>query len=106
MYREYELSARFDSAKSFYGKARVKEANGKKSLFSYDTEVCCIDAKGNFHRMWNDYSITTLRHVNEFLRQNERGKISPKYWRSLKVEPNEGIRITDLLVEYQKGEKL
>ena len=34
-----ELDARYDSRRSFYGKAYIEEKRGEKVLFSYDTKV-------------------------------------------------------------------
>lgn len=58
----------YDRAKSFYGKANVIEKdNGEKVLQSYNTEVCKIGSNGEFVRLWDGYSVTTMRHVNSFL---------------------------------------
>lgn len=103
MYNEYLLEACYDRRKSFYGKARVIEANGKKALISYETEVCSIDAKGVFHRLWYGYSATTMRHINEFLRQNGRAEGGKAFWDSCPVEPLERISITDLIIEAKKS---
>ena len=56
-----------DRAKSSYGKAKVIEKDGETLLQSYDTIVCKIDKNGEFVRMWDGYSATTIRHVNSFL---------------------------------------
>lgn len=57
-----------DGAKSFYGKAKVIEKdNGEKVLQSYNTEVCKISSNGEFVRMWEGYSATTMHHINSFL---------------------------------------
>lgn len=57
-----------DKAKSYYGTARVIEKdNGEKVLLSYGTEVCKITKSGEFVRLWDGYSATTMRHVNSFL---------------------------------------
>ena len=98
MYNEYLLEARYDKCKSFYGKAKVQEANGKKVLISYNTQVCSIDADG-FHRIWDDYSATTMRHVNEFLNQNGRAEGGKAFWDSCPIEPDKGILVTDLILE-------
>ena len=82
----YELSARFDRRESFYGKAQVIEHNGRRVLKSYDTEVCEIDAAGVFHRYWSGYSATTMRHVNEFLKQNDVAGGGAAWWRAQPVE--------------------
>lgn len=75
----YELSARFDARKSFYGKALVEietvEKHGttyeNKTLISYGHEVVRITASENKIRLTDkwDASDTTLRHVKEFLKQ-------------------------------------
>lgn len=57
-----------DNRKSFYGKAKVYTRDGWRVLQSYNTEVCAIDAHGNFVRYWGGYSATTMRHVKAFLR--------------------------------------
>ena len=73
----------YDGRKSFYNKAIVTEnaviwadgqtlkADGEKHLYSYNTEVCYIDAENKVHLLssWS-YSATTLRHIKEFLKQN------------------------------------
>ncbi len=54
--------------KSFYNKAKVvQRGDGCAVLKSYDTDVCMIDAAGQFHRFWSGESATTMRHVNAFL---------------------------------------
>lgn len=58
----------YERAKSFYGKAFVIEKdNGEKVLQSYETEVCKITSGGEFVRLWDGYSATTMRHINSFL---------------------------------------
>ena len=65
----YELSARFDSRKSFYGKAHVIELdNGNIQLKSYDTIVGEI-IDGKYYQIWEGKSQTTTRHINEFKKQ-------------------------------------
>lgn len=55
-----------DGRKSFYGKAYVLPENGGISLYSYDTKVCsCIN--GRIVKHWNNYSATTMRHINAFV---------------------------------------
>lgn len=67
----YDLSPRYDSRKSFYGKARVEELkDGTQILWSYSTPVCMIkDGKVTLLYGWAT-SQTTLRHVRDFLKQN------------------------------------
>lgn len=65
----YELSARFDSRKSFYGKAHVIELdNGNIQLMSYDTIVGEIK-NGKYYQIWDGRSQTTTRHIKEFIKQ-------------------------------------
>ena len=78
----YDLDARYDSRKSFYGKARVQEWNAGrmivKALWSYNTEICVIvcniDENGNRKfgvniRSGQPQSATTRRHLREFITQ-------------------------------------
>ena len=65
--REFDLPVINDRAKSFYNKAKVIECdNGDVELKSYSTIVCRIH-KGNFEKLWDGYSATTMRHINSFL---------------------------------------
>lgn len=63
-----KLIPRFDSRKSFYGKAKVRKENGDLVLTSYTTDVARI-RKGKAE-VSGLYSNTTTRHIKEFLRQN------------------------------------
>ena len=73
----YELNPMFNSRKSFYGKAVVEEdpKTGDLTLKSYGTRVAVIAAP-RFHgeerklRVFGTYSVTTLRHIKEFMKQN------------------------------------
>lgn len=66
--RFYELTAQYDSRRSFYGKAHVIDyGNGEYALQSYDTIVSrCKDGKVEHLGRW---SATTSRHQREFERQ-------------------------------------
>lgn len=65
----YELMARYDSRKSFYGKAHVIELdNGTKQLQSYNTIVGEIK-NNTYYQLWDGKSQTTTRHIKEFKRQ-------------------------------------
>lgn len=67
--QDYELSPRYDSRASFYGKARVEiDDDGVKRLISYTTHVATI--RGKVAVIYDTYSATTLRHIKEFLKQN------------------------------------
>lgn len=66
----YKLYPVYEGRRSYYGKAVVRESNGTKTLYSYDTPVCQITPEGEIVRLWPGYSRTTMRHINEFLNQN------------------------------------
>lgn len=78
----YELTPK-DSRKSFYRKAFVIIANGKKYLKSYDTIVASIDENGTIYRYWADWSATTGRHLIAF------AGINKKAWDAMPVTPCE-----------------
>lgn len=68
---KYDLIPRFNSQKSFYGKAQVREGmQGDKyviQLQSYNTIVAELsDGKAT---VYGTYSNTTLKHIKEFLKQ-------------------------------------
>lgn len=66
----YDLQPQYDARASFYGKARVElEDDGTKSLISYSTRVAVIHPDGTA-RVYGTHSQTTLRHIKEFLKQN------------------------------------
>ncbi len=67
----YELLPIHDSRKSFYNKAHVSVNNyGESTLISYTTEVARINKEHKLERLWSGYSMTTQRHIKEFLLQN------------------------------------
>lgn len=62
------LECRYDRRKSFYGKAKVEESRGITTLYSYGEKI--VSVKGNkVKKIWNGYSMTTQRHIVEFLLQ-------------------------------------
>ena len=74
--------------KSFYKKAQVIiEDNGSIKLQSYDTIVAKIE-NGKFVRLWNDYSATTLTHINSFLQIYGYDTINKKIWCDMEVANN------------------
>lgn len=68
--RIYALEPRFDSRKSFYGKAHIIDyENGTFELQSYNTIVSrCVNGKVGELGKWSQ---TTTRHQKEFRRQFE-----------------------------------
>ena len=65
-----ELYPYYDSAKSFYGKAKIFEIENDVFLMSYDTIVAFFNRDTKIARVMDTYSATTLRHIKEFLKQN------------------------------------
>ena len=56
--------------KSYYNKAKIVFLNGIVTLYSYNTQVASIE-KGEVTLYNTDlYSVTTLKHVKDFLYQN------------------------------------
>lgn len=74
MYNFYELYPRYDSRKSFYGKAHVIDhGNGTLELQSYDTIVSrCVNGKVEHLGKWSQ---TTSRHQREFEKQFSRWEL-------------------------------
>ena len=70
----YDLDCRYDTRKSFYGKARVRVSeDGKhKELISYTTKVAdiLITDYDVIYTTEGHYSATTTRHQREFFLQN------------------------------------
>lgn len=73
----YELKP--TNQKSFYGKAKVIIIGSVQYLKSYDTIVCYL-VNNTLYKTWNDYSATTMKHVNAFLESNNMSKLSKKEW--------------------------
>lgn len=65
-----ELCPYYDSAKSFYGKAKVVEIENDVFLVSYDTVVAFFNRETKIAQVVGTFSQTTLRHIKEFLRQS------------------------------------
>jgi hypothetical protein len=65
-----ELCPYYDSAKSFYGKAKVFEIENDVFLVSYDTVVAFYNRDTKIVQVYDTYSATTLRHIKEFLKQS------------------------------------
>lgn len=76
--------------KSFYGKAKVIDLdNLGRYLKSYNTIVGYIDHNNNFHRIWNGYSQTTMRHINSFLKHFGVNGGGANWWRDQRIEISE-----------------
>lgn len=71
-----------DGRKSFYGKAYVQQEGNALALYSYDLKVAsCIN--GGIVKHWNDYSATTMRHVNAFVYHCKIAGGGKAWWTSL-----------------------
>lgn len=69
----YELFPRYDTRKSFYGKAHIIETSKTIKLKSYDTIILQYSKQTKTIKFlcrdpWA-FSQTTNRHINEFLKQ-------------------------------------
>lgn len=82
---EYELKPN-NNRKSFYGKASVFIVKGKRFLRSYDTIVAYKDKNGTIHRLWDNWSYTTGRHIVAF------GGPCKSEWDKMQVEKMPNIR--------------
>lgn len=68
-FERYELTPRYDSRKSFYGKAFVEVMGTTKTLYSYGVPVVIITPISVDFTSLAWHSLTTRRHVREFCRQ-------------------------------------
>lgn len=73
MTKIYELTARYDRRKSFYGKAQIIETPQTLTLLSYSTQILQYNKRTKkIKYLCRDewaYTQTTNRHINEFLLQ-------------------------------------
>jgi hypothetical protein len=77
--KTYQLEP-VNGAKSFYGKAIVKEdSHGNKTLFSYGTPIIEKTITGDLIKLWGGWSATTGRHINAFCGLNKAGFMSLPY---------------------------
>ena len=89
----YELKPFHTNQKSFYRKAMVTVSYHGDNMYlvlqSYDTNVVMVKiGKGGMpyvRRLWDGYSATTMRHVNELLMQEGFPKLSANAWRSMEI---------------------
>lgn len=62
------------------------EDNESYWLLSYDTIICSIDKKdGKFVRYWDEYSLTTKRHLDAFRQAHGMETINKKEWEEMEV---------------------
>lgn len=91
MKKTFELKSTLQ--KSYYNKAKVIERDGETFLQSYETEVCKINASGDFVKLWNGYSNTTMKHINDFRRLFGFAPINKKAWDALPCDNGEKYKI-------------
>lgn len=84
MEKRFDLPC-LDARKSFYGKAKVVEEENRILLMSYNTIVGYI-SEGKFHRTWNGYSQTTVRHVSSFCNMYGLGTVNKAKWDAMEIE--------------------
>lgn len=71
----YNLAPQYLNQKSFYGKAKVTDCG----LVSYNTKVIKKSQLGDFvwdYEFKGVYSMTTRKHIKEYLMQETRGRVS------------------------------
>lgn len=71
--------------KSFYGKALYATKDKETWLASYNTLVCYLTINGQFVKLWDDYSRTTMKHINSFRQKFGYPVISKKEWEEMPV---------------------
>jgi hypothetical protein len=82
----------YGDRKSFYGKCQVIETGRYYVLQSYDTCVASYDkTTGVFSRHWYSYSVTTMRHVNAFVKFLGIPGGGKSWWESLDIVPCLGV---------------
>lgn len=63
-------------------RASVRRDGDGVILTSYYTDVARVDSDG-FHKLWNGYSVTTLKHVNIFRALFGLAALNKKEWVTL-----------------------
>lgn len=80
------LEPRGINQKSFYGKAKIMiRDNGDRVLFSYDRPVASVEG-GKLYRLWNGWSLTTMRHINSFLLGEGYNKMTKSQWEEVEYK--------------------
>lgn len=92
-YELHDLRPLCTNQKSFYGKAKVVATKDGDdmccALYSYSTLVVSLyvglDGTPYVKKLWNGYSATTMRHINELLMQHDFPKLSARVWCAMEV---------------------
>ena len=70
--------------KSYYGKAKIITTEKARYLLSYDTIICRLSFGGEFRKLWDGWSATTAKHINDFMRFTRFGNgFNKKEWENL-----------------------
>ena len=87
-YRDITKTNKGYALEGFGNRAIVKITDtGDLILQSYYTDVCRYNLKtGEFIKLWEGFSVTTLKHVNIFRRFLALNTISKREWIELKTE--------------------
>lgn len=76
--------SQYERRKSFYNKAKLFVCGNTVVLRSYDTFVCAL-YRGRFYRLWDDYSATTMRHINSFIDEYGLTGGGKSWWMNLPI---------------------
>lgn len=81
--------------KSYYNKAIIFEDDNYIVLRSYNTDVLAIDKSNNkLLRLWNGWSRTTSKHINDFLMLYGFATLNKKEWLSMNcINPQQTYNI-------------
>lgn len=85
MVKRYELIPT-NGRKSFGGKAIILSYDDRRVLVSYGLPVASIDNNGNFKKLDQYYSTTTMNHVNAFRESARLTRLTRKEWEAIEVE--------------------
>ena len=70
--------------KSYYGKAKVITTEKARYLLSYNTIICRLSFGGEFRKLWDGWSATTAKHINDFMIFTRFGNgFTKKEWENL-----------------------
>ena len=77
--KEYKEDAKNHNGIKIDTRAIIIPNNYGSVLKSYYTHVCAI-VQGNFYKLWNGYSATTMKHINCYRIMHGLSPISKREW--------------------------
>lgn len=86
--REYKQDKKENQAyalEDFNTRALIIPTENGSILKSYYTEVCKIE-NGEFFRLWEGFSVTTLKHINAYRRHFNMKALSKREWIEMEVK--------------------